>query len=362
MRIARVETFAVTLPLATPVHMSHVTIDHSDNVLVRVTTDDGVVGWGEGVQAFDLTGDNQGRIRAGIDGLGERIVGMDPLARTNLWLRLRSAVAGNATAIGAIDVALHDIAGKVHGVPVSALIGGRTRERIPALVLLGSGDTAADLETFRARYDAGVRWFKLKLGIGPADVEVETFAALRAAAADAVLCGDANAAWSEQESARFLDGLAGLGVRFVEQPTRARAALVRLAARSQIAVCADESADSLDAVMAFGGTAVAGVSLKMIKLGGITGVMRGAALCEQLGLHVNLAGKIAESSISAAANLHCAAAMGATRYGCSPSHHVLERDVCADPPRLHDGAFTVPAAPGLGIDVDDDLVEVLTTR
>ncbi|MPZ74812.1 MAG: hypothetical protein GEU74_16640 [Nitriliruptorales bacterium] len=362
MRITSVDTFPVSLPLADPVQMSHVTIDCSHNVLVRISTDEGVVGWGEGVEAFDLTGENQGRIKAGIDGLGTRIIGMDALARTGIWYGLRRAVVGNATAIGAIDIALHDIAGKAQGVPVFQLVGGRTRERIPALVLLGSGDPDADLETFRARYERGFRWFKLKLGIGSAAAEAQTLERMCDAAPDAVISGDANAAWSEQESARFLDSVAALGVRFIEQPTRERAALIRLAERSRVALCADESADSLAAVLDFGGTAVGGVSLKLIKHGGITGVMRGAALCDQVGLHVNLAGKIAESSISAAANLHCAAAMSAIEYGCSPANHVLAKDVCARPPEIIDGAYAVPETPGLGIDVDEDLVEEVASR
>lgn len=362
MRITNVEIFPVTLPLVRPVQMSHVTIDCSHNVLVKISTDDGVVGWGEGVSALDLTGENQGRIAAGIAALGGRIIGMDPLARTHIWLQLHRWVAGNATAIGAIDIALHDIAGKAHGVPVAELLGGMARNRVPALVLLGSGDTDADINTFRVRYGEGFRWFKLKLGIGVASAEAETLAGLRIAGPDAVVAGDANGAWDEQESARFLDSIAAFGIRFVEQPTRDRAGVVRLAERSPVALCADESADSLAAVLGFGDTAVAGVSLKLIKHGGITGVMRGAALCDQLGLHVNLAGKIAESSVSAAANLHCAAAMGAIEYGCSPAHHVLARDVCGEPPHVSDGVYDVPSGPGLGVDVEPDLLEALSSR
>jgi muconate cycloisomerase len=361
MRITSVDTFPVSLPLRTPVRMSHVTIDRSDNVLVRIATDDGLVGWGEGVQAFDLTGETQGRIRAGIDALGKAIVGRDPLARTAIWLDLCRAVHGNATAIGAIDIALHDLAGKAYGVSVADLVGGWARERIPALVLLGSGDPDGDLATFKARYDQGIRWFKLKVGIGAEADEVETLARMTDAADDVMICADANAAWSEHQAARFLERLRDVDLRFVEQPTRRRDALLRLAGHSPVALCADESANSLDDVLSFGGTALGGVSLKLIKLGGITGIMRGAALCEQLGLQVNVAGKIAESAISAAANLHCAAAMTETSYGCSPSNHVLARDVCAAPPRIVDGAYTVPHVPGLGIEVDEDLVAALAS-
>ncbi len=361
MRISSVESFPVSLPLAEPLHMSNVTIERSRNVVVKITTDDGTVGWGEGVEALGVTGENQGRMLASVDGLGERLIGQDPLRRTDIWLQLTRTVYGNRTAIGAIDIALHDIAGRVHGVPVSALVGGASRSEIPALTLLGSGDGEADLTEFERRREAGYRWFKLKLGIGEPDEEADTIREMARRDPNTVVCGDTNGAWSEQQSARFLSRLEGSAVRFVEQPTMDTSALVRLAERSPVALCADESARSLDDVVALGRTAVAGVSLKLIKHGGITGVMRGAALCDQIGLQINLAGKVAESSISAAANLHAAAAMSDTSFGCSPAHAGLTADVTARPPSLVNGSFEVPTGPGLGIDVDEDLIRSLAT-
>lgn len=359
MRIASIESFPVVLPLTTPVRMSHVTIDVSHNVLVKVTTDDGIVGWGEGVPAMDVTGENQGRILASIEDLGSRIVGRDPLGHGDLWAELRRTVYGNTTGIGALDIALHDIAGKVRGVPVAELIGGPRRSTVPALTLVGSGDPAADLEAFEERYRAGYRWFKLKLGIGDLGEEARTLVAMAAAHDDAVVCGDTNGGWTEEESARFLVAVEGSPVRFVEQPTMSTDALIRLAEGSSVAICADESARSLDDVAALGKTAVAGVSLKLIKHAGITGVMRGAAVCDRFGLQINLAGKIAESAISAAANIHAAAAMSDTGFGCSPANQTLVADVCTDPPKVVDGAYTVPTGPGLGVEVDEDRVRAL---
>lgn len=361
MRIVSVETFPISLPLATPVKMAHVTIAESHNVVVKITTDDGVVGWGEGVPAMDVTGENQGRIRAGIDDLGARIIGRNALDRTGIWLDLSRSVYGNTTAIGAIDIALHDLAGRALGVPVYELIGGARRDRIPALSLLGSGNTAADLDTFEERYAGGYRWFKLKLGMGSPDGEAKTMLGMAERHDDTVIAGDTNGGWSEPEAVRFLDQLAGSDVDFVEQPVMAMAALQRLAERSPVAICADESARSLDALLAIGATAIAGVSLKLIKHGGISGVMRGAALCDQVGLSINLAGKVAESSIAAAANLHCAAAMSDTSFGCSPGNQGIARDVSAAAPRFEAGAFVVPDAPGLGVDVDESLLENLLT-
>jgi L-alanine-DL-glutamate epimerase-like enolase superfamily enzyme len=97
----------------------------------------------------------------------------------------------------------------------------------------------------------------------------------------------------------------------------------------------------------------------LIKHAGITGVMRGAALCDQVGLEINLAGKIAETAVSAAANIHAAAAMSATGFGCSPANQTVATDVCDDPPRVVDGAYAVPTGPGLGIEVDEERVRAL---
>jgi L-alanine-DL-glutamate epimerase-like enolase superfamily enzyme len=102
-----------------------------------------------------------------------------------------------------------------------------------------------------------------------------------------------------------------------------------------------------------------GVSLKLIKHGGMTGVMRGAAVCAAAGLGINLAGKVIESSVSAAANLHCAAAMDRVDYGCSPANQNVVQDLTESPIRSIGGTFPVPTSPGLGVEVDEDMVRLL---
>ncbi len=359
MRITSVDTFPIDLPLATPVRMSHVTISRSRNVLVRIGTDDGLEGWGEGVEAMDVTGENQAGIREAIDRLGRLLIGEDPSQIDAIWERLRRLVHGNTTAIGAIDIALHDIAGRSVGKPVSALIGESLRSRVPALTLLGSGDTGRDVETFRRLHEGGRRWFKLKVGIGEPAEEARALIAMATLFPETVVCADSNGAWDEEQAARFLGPLEGSPVRFVEQPVAEFESLVRVADRSPIEICADESARTLHDVEALGRTAVAGVSLKLIKHAGITGVLRGARICDRAGLRINLAGKIAESSISAAANLHCAAVISDLAFGCSPANHVVEVDVTREPLKIVDGDYRVPEGPGLGIDVDEDLVASL---
>ena len=359
MKIVSVDVFPIRVPLAKPIVMSHITIHQSDNVLVRVTTDEGLQGWGEGVEATDLTGETQDSIRAALSFLGPRLVGEDPMRRVALWWAMKKMIYGNETAIGAIDMALYDIAGKALGVPVAELLGGMVRSELPALTLLGSGKTEDDIATAVSKYAAGYRWFKVKLGIGDQADELRTMQGIRKELPpDAVVAGDANQGWSEPDAVRFLRGLDGLDIRYLEQPIQQgdKAAMIRIAHASPVPICADQSVHTLDDIISFGRTGVAGVAMKLVKLGGITGIMRGAALCESLGLAVNLSGKIAESSVAASANIHCAAAMRAVDFGCSPGNQGLSGDVTRAPLSITDGHYSVPTSPGLGIDVDLDAV------
>lgn len=364
MRIEKVGIHPITLTLRSPIPMANGVIASTGNVVVKLVTDEGLVGWGEGVEAPALTHQSQADIVADLQALASVVVGSDPMGRNELWARLISARPEATTAIGAIDIAVHDLAGKTLGVPIHQLIGGMVRATVPALTLVGSGDASADAEKLAERHDAGFRWFKIKLGMASSEVELGTLAkAVELVGDDGVVCGDVNEGWTEAEAQEFLAQLDGRQIRFIEQPVPRsdRDGLLRVAEASPVQLCADESAGSLLAVIGFLGTAMGGVSLKLIKHGGITGVMRGAAICAAGGLSVNLAGKVIESSISAAANLHCAAAMDRVDFGCSPANQGVVSDVAEQPIRVDRGVFTVPLGPGLGVEVDEALLAKLAS-
>jgi muconate cycloisomerase len=364
VRIENIEIYPITMKLRTPIPMSSGAIETTGNVLVKLVTDDGLVGWGEGVEAPALTHQWQSDIVADLEELTPVVVGTDPMGRTALWDQMTGLMPEATTAIGAIDIALHDLAGRALGVPAHRLLGGPVRETVPALTLVGSGDPSADADKLAERHDGGYRWFKIKLGMADAESELATLAKASEIVGEAgVVCGDVNEAWDEEAAAAFLGRVDGERVRFIEQPVPRddRAALLRLAERSPVALCADESAGSLAAVAGFAGTSIGGVSLKLIKHGGITGVMQGAAICAVAGLGINLAGKVIESSISAAANLHCAAAMDRVDYGCSPANQNVVQDVTGAPLTAVRGSFEVPSGPGLGVEVDEDMVRSLLT-
>ena len=362
MQIVATDIFPIRLNLETPIPMSSGVIASTGNVLVRLTTDAGTEGWGEGVEAPALTGHGQDDIVADLEAMTSLLVGSDPRRVNEIWDRLRRAHPSASTALGAIDIALHDVVGKTYGLPVHALIGGPVRDRIPALTLVGSGDSDADLRRVEEKRELGYSWFKIKVGMASAETEWQTIErASSLVGGDGVLCADANEAWDETEAKKFLAGLEGIPVRFLEQPVSRddAARLFRVAEASPIPICADESAADLASVVEFAGTSLGGVSLKLIKHGGITGVMRGGAICSAGGLAVNLAGKVIESSISAAANLHCAAALDQIDYGCSPANQEVSRDVTSEPLVVDRGEFAVPKKPGLGVEVDEAIVRQL---
>ena len=362
MRIEKLDIHPITMTLRSPIPMSNGVIESTGNVLVKLVTDDGATGWGEGVEAPSLTHQRQADIVSDLEMLAPLVIGTDPMRRNEVWRRLTQAHPSAATAIGAIDIALHDLGGKVLGVPASQLLGGAVRDRVPALTLVGSGEPSTDAEKLATRREQGFHWFKIKLGMAAPEAELATLAkAAELVGEEGVVCGDVNEAWSEDEARSFLEQVDPDRVRFIEQPVSRsdRDALIRLAESVPVKLCADESAGSLQAVVGFAGTPVGGVSLKLIKHGGMTGVMRGAAICSAGGLAINLAGKVIESSVSAAANLHCAAAMDAVDFGCSPANQGVVQDVTESPIAVTNGHFDIPTAPGLGIEVDEGMVSRL---
>src|SRR5262249_44504443 len=125
---------------------------------------------------------------------------------------------------------------------------------------------------------------------------------------------------------------------------------------------ADEGIHSLDDLDEHAQRGVRGVSLKLIKLGGITAAVEAGERCRKLNLSVNIAAKISESSIASAAAVHLAGAVPDVDWGVSLTHFYLAEDVVKRPLPLGAGVVALPQGPGLGIEVDEEAVARLTAR
>jgi muconate cycloisomerase len=178
------------------------------------------------------------------------------------------------------------------------------------------------------------------------------------------VCADANCGFSSADARRYLDGARAADLLFLEQPLGPHdlKALAALAQTSTVPLGADEGIHSLADVAAHAQAGAGGVSLKLIKLGGMSAAIEAAHLCERLGLAVNVAAKIAESGIASAAAIHLACAVPSVDWGVSLTHFYLAADIVKEPLRIADGLVALPGRAGLGIDVDEAAVERFTVK
>ena len=138
MKIKRIEPIAISLPLTKPIKMAGVELRAADNVLVRLETDRGIVGWGEAASAPSMTGETVESMMAAIRYLVPYLEGfpLDDIA--GAAAKMDRALYGNQAAKSAVEIALHDALGKAREKPVFELLGGKQRERVPMLRMIAA--------------------------------------------------------------------------------------------------------------------------------------------------------------------------------------------------------------------------------
>ncbi len=343
-----------------------------DTAIVRVETDDGLVGWGEAKAAVGSAGAYRALVAAVNDELGPQLVGADARRITAAWDEMYNGPrAGYArehgrgfpvlgrrgttvSAMSGIDMALWDLAGRALDRPVVDLWGGARTDRLPAYASGGWADAdgiGAQLAGYVAHGFGAV-----KMRVGVMDGAVGTSVARVRAARDGVgpeidLMVDAHGTWSPSDALRFADEVADVGLRWFEEPVNAddRDGLSRVRSRTSIPIAAGESEftrfDFRD-LIAVGGVDVVQPDLAIC--GGPTEGRRIAALAETHQLE--LAPHCWGSALSFAAGVSLAFASSAARVieyslGANP----LLRDMPEEAVDVADGVVTAPTRPGFGV-------------
>jgi muconate cycloisomerase len=358
--IRRVEAIPVALPLSKPIRMAGVTIAHAHNLLVRIESADGTLGWGEAASAPTMTGDTLGGlVCAARDHLAPLLTGEDAWQRPMLVRRLRAALLGNTGAHSAVELALIDLAARSAGLPAIELMGGALRKVVAPMWLLGNATPEEDIAEAQAKQRQGFDFFKLKVGAKAPAEDVATTHAVREVLTAAVpICADANCGFTSAMAKHYLHETRDAGLLFLEQPLGPAdvKGLTALARFSPIPIGADEGIHSVADIEAHADGGAGGVSLKLIKLGGFSAALEAATRAHRLGLALNIAAKIAESSIASAATIHLACAVPTIEWGVSLTHFYLAEDIVRTPLLLRNGLVKLPATPGLGVDIDEDAV------
>ena len=366
MRIKRIEPIAVSLPMARPMKMAGVLIESAENLLVRIESQDGVVGWGEAASAPTMTGETPESMVAAVRHLTPSLIGADAGDITALSQKMEARMYGNQGAKAAIEIALHDLVGHALSKPVHALLGEKRRSRVPTLWLVGTGSMHGDIAEAAEKKAAGFVAYKIKVGVDGARADAQrTTRICEVLGEGSLISADANQGFNAEQAVEYARAVQETALDFFEQPVRADdlAGMATVARASQVAIGADEGLHSIADIQRHADAgAASGGSLKTIKLGGLRGAMRAAQLCESLRWKVNLACKIAESSIATAAILHLAAAVPSIDWGVSLSSQYLAADVTRSPIAVMNGHATVPEGPGLGVEVDEALVRKYQIR
>ena len=352
MRIRTVSVYQVDLPLHEGSYnwSGGKTVQVFDSTVVRLTTDDGLEGFGEvcPLGPVYLPSYAEGA-RTGIAELVPAVIGLDPRQIDVVNRAMDSALKGHPYAKSAIDVACWDILGKATGQPVSELLGGRVG---PDFVLYRAisqeapEEMAAKVAAYRAE---GYRRFQLKVG-GDVETDVERIRAVSAVLRPGdVLIADANTGWLRHEALRVVRAVRDVDV-YIEQPCPTYEECLGVRRRTDHPFILDESIDSVSSlVRAHSDEAADVVNLKISKLGGLTRARQARDLCVSLGLGMTIedtwGGDIVTASIAHLAH----STPPRYLFTATDFNSYVTVRTADDAPQRVEGRMAAPVAPGLGV-------------
>lgn len=379
MKIASFETYTVAIPTRRVHTWASSTVDVGKGyLLLKLVTDDGVVGWGESTGMAEWGGDYgkyNGETAATTkvvlqNNLFPAIEGMDPFDLDLLHRRMDLAIRGFNYAKAAVDQAVYDILGKALDKPVYQLLGGKHRSRIPIAHSLGIMDTDAAVAEAVEAVKEGIRTIKVKVGLDHKR-DVTLIRKLREALGpDIAMLADANQGYpTAKDAVKWVGEMIPYDLEYIEQPVEGLVPMQQVTRMLPIPVCADESCWTIaDAVELLRHNAADYFSIYTTKPGGLYPARSIAKIAENAGVRCNVNGS-GEFGVGNAANLHLAASgRNIDLASVFPVTHVEGReqtkiaghwyrdDIVKKPFVYEEGCLVVPDGPGLGIEVDMEKV------
>jgi glucarate dehydratase len=366
VKVARLETVPVSVPYTHREVSSLVARDGVSDVLVKVTTDDGLVGWGEACCGADTAS-----VDAAVQAMAPFVLGHDPWNREalrrdafthGLW-QFRAGTGNFAWA--GIDMALWDICGRACGEPLWRLLGGLLEPEPTYFYYLARGSRESLAEQVADGRDKGFDVYYLKVGLDDAE-DLAMVAAAREALGDGPrLRVDANGSWTMPQAVRMLGALEEHAIDFVEQPVRDHPIehLAELRARTTIALCANEGLWSeSDAYARIRARQADVYCFSPYWVGSIGAFHRLAWVAGHEGLLV-CKHTHGELGIAAAAAHHVVLTLPNGVDGHQQTAHLMEHDVLTEPLPIATGPrWGTIDRPGLGVEIDEAAVAEAAAR
>ena len=385
MKITKVSTRIARVELGPQRFLSsQCAFPERNSLLVRVDTDEGIYGWGEGGQY----GPPEPVASCINHVLSPHILGRNPLDRGRIGEELYAATrdfgqkGSYIEALSAIDIALWDVMGKALGEPVCRLLGGAFRDSVPAYATgcyyrgdsyLNYHATLGDLRAEAKSYvDAGFRMLKMKVGLLRVEADCERVAAVREAVGpDCTILVDANHAYNAMTAVQMARGLERYAVRWFEEPVppEDRDGYRRVRSSTSVPIAGGECE-----YMRYGfrdliaGGCVDIVQPDLCVAGGFSEWLKIVALAQSFGVWA--VPHVWGSGVALAAALHAVAALAPFPHTANPvplqnepviefdrNYNPLRDELLESPIRCVEGRVAVPTGPGLGISIDEEVLQ-----
>ena len=333
-------------------------IETLPSTVVRITTDDGVEGFGEvcPLGPAYLPAHAAGA-RAALRELAPAVLGLPVGGTGAVNAAMDRALMGHGYAKSAIDTACWDALGRSLGAPVCDLLGGRLAEGFPLYFAVPLGSAEEMTAYVRARRAEGIHRFQLKIGDDPYEDAERTRAVVAATGPEDIVVADANGGWLVQDAVVAARAIEGLKRVFFEQPCATLEECLIVRERTTLPMVLDECIRDVHSLMrAYRARALEAFNLKISKVGGLTQAKLMRDLAVALGLRVTIEDAWGGDLVTAAVSHLAASTPPETLFTVSFMNDWTNEHVAGHEPRSRGGHGAAPDRPGLGVDVDVELL------
>ena len=355
--IKNVEVFSLNIPLKKPIKMSGITVQNAENIIVKITSNNNLYGWGEASSAPTMTGEFVEGMNAAGKFIKNQLIGMKIKKLFDINALKKLPIYENKGTLSAFEMALIDLILKEEKTSFQKFFGLRERNDIPIIQMVAGSDLDEEILNVKQAISNGFNCFKIKIGSSnnyKYDLERCT-KIISSVDSSCIFSADANEGYTNEEALNFALEAKNCGLKFFEQPIPSKDLdfMNIITTKSSVPICSDEGVHSkkdIDDII--NNRTSNGVSLKTIKLGGIVDVLNCAIFANENNISVNLAGKVAETSISSYAIANIATSIPQMNWDLSITNQYLIEDPVLEPLNIKDGKVFIKETVGLGTEID----------
>lgn len=353
MIIKEIEIGEVSIPLTRPFKTALRHVNNIEDIIVKITTEDGSVGYGEAPPTAVITGDTKGSIVTAIcDFIKPSIVGMSIHSLDSVFHKLDTCILKNTSAKAAVDIALYDLYAKSLGRPLYQILGGN-KNTVETDITISVNEIPEMVADSLDAVKQGFRILKIKVGKEGLK-DIKRIQEIRnAVGKDIVIRVDANQGWEAKQSVRIIRAMEDLdlNIELVEQPVPAHdfAGMKYVTNNVNTPILADESVFSAeDAINIIKDRAADLINIKLMKTGGIHNALKICDIAEIYGVKCMI-GCMLESKVSVSAAAHLAAAKGVITMADLDGPSLCKIDPYEGGPSFHKNRIIMNETPGIGI-------------